>query len=151
MPDLGETGANAYVVRFSADGRFALTGSDDGTIRAWDVRSGACLYVLQGHKEGVVDLALSSDGGLLLSRGRLEVRLWDLDWDLAAQEPADWDDGAAPHLAAFLALHRSGWTAGDFEHLLTRLQDVGYGWLRADGVRTRLNQMADTTTAHKKM
>ena len=33
----------------SGDGRRALSGSDDRTVRVWDVESGACLRVLEGH------------------------------------------------------------------------------------------------------
>jgi hypothetical protein len=36
----------------------------------------------------------------------------------------------------------SAWWALGRRALLRRLQDVGYGWLRADGVRTRLDRMA---------
>jgi WD40 repeat protein len=83
----GETPAFTTVVRFTADSRFALTGGDDGKIRVWDVGGGACLYALEGHAAeimGIGELALSSDGCLLLSLGGDTVRLWDLDWDLAA-------------------------------------------------------------------
>jgi hypothetical protein len=167
------------------------------------------------------------------------VRLWELDWDLVAHEPADWDEGARPYLEAFLsrqtpyaaelptndqfaeensaeleasaeensaelepgaeenqaelearaarylaelegrksltpssqvgsrsqhrrelptnarpskemillALTRHGqprWTEDDFQRLLRTLGWAGYGWLRPDGVRRELQQMAAT-------
>jgi WD40 repeat protein/serine/threonine protein kinase len=92
---LGEMPAFTTVVRFTSDSRFALTGSDDGKIRVWDI-GGACRYTFEGQgNERIRELALSSDGSLLLSLAGERVRLWDLDWELAAREPGDWDDGAA--------------------------------------------------------
>jgi WD40 repeat protein len=32
---------------FSADGATLVSGTDDGTLRLWDVRSGTCLHVLR--------------------------------------------------------------------------------------------------------
>lgn len=68
---------NAIV--FSPDGLSAVTGSDDRTIRIWEVAGGKSLALLQGNSGEVFAVALSSNGKLLLSAGsdRL-VRLWDL-------------------------------------------------------------------------
>jgi len=71
------------VVRFSPDGRFAISGSSDTTVRIWDLATGSCLHDLEGHRAGVnavgfgphADFALSAD-----SDGT--VRRWELDWDL---------------------------------------------------------------------
>ena len=74
------------------------------------------------------------------------MRLWELDWELAAREQADWDEGARPYLEVFLRRHGPQWTADDMEGLLRLLQDAGYGWLRADGVRAQLARTAAERT-----
>src|ERR1044072_7124848 len=40
-------------VRLNPDSKLALSGSDDRTVRLWDVESGHCLRVLEGHTLGV--------------------------------------------------------------------------------------------------
>ncbi|CAM5515687.1 hypothetical protein GCM10010329_65300 [Streptomyces spiroverticillatus] len=64
----------------TADGRTAVSGSDDGTIRLWDVESGTCTGVLKGHQSQVDSVCLSPDGRRLLSGDWSGVvRLWRLD------------------------------------------------------------------------
>jgi WD40 repeat protein len=46
----------------SVDGRHALSGSRDRTLRWWDVASEKCLHTLARHTGGVTALALSVDG-----------------------------------------------------------------------------------------
>ena len=82
------------------------------------------------------------------------VRLWELDWDYDFPDPADWDEGARPYLDIFLTLHtpygpdgltRRGkpqWSEGDFQNLLKDLGYRGYGWLRPEGVRKKLEELA---------
>jgi WD40 repeat protein len=68
-------------VAFLPDGRRALSGSFDGTLRLWDVDTGAESACLQGADAGWVrGVAVSADSRSALSGGedRL-VRLWDLD------------------------------------------------------------------------
>jgi hypothetical protein len=81
---------------------------------------------------------------------------------------ADWDQGAQPYLLNFLSNHtpyvgtlpqdreateqevtlaltRQGkptWTDKDFQRLLFTLGGAGYGWLRPEGVRRELENMA---------
>jgi hypothetical protein len=112
---------------------------------------------------------LSIDGRWALSGSRdSTLRLWELDWELEAPDPADWDDGARPYLETFLTLHapytgtlpqdrepseeeiqqalsrrgKPSWTDQDFQELLQQLQYAGYGWLRPEGVRAKLEQLA---------
>jgi small GTP-binding protein len=62
-----------------------ISGSDDGTVRLWEVASGRCLRVLEGHSSGVNSVAWSGDGRQAFSGdwfGRLKV--WDLS-ELAAK------------------------------------------------------------------
>ena len=64
---------------FSSDGRHALTGSRDKTVRLWDVATGRCLNRLEGHGDGVNDLAWSADGRRALTCSNDKtVRLWDV-------------------------------------------------------------------------
>jgi small GTP-binding protein len=64
---------------FSADQRFALSGSFDNTMRLWDVETGQCLRVLEGHENSVSGIAWSPDQRFVLSGGNdRTMRLWDL-------------------------------------------------------------------------
>jgi WD40 repeat protein len=66
-------------VALGGDGRHALSGSDDRTVRWWDLETGACRHVLQGHTGGVNAVALSGDGRHALSgSGDRTLRWWDL-------------------------------------------------------------------------
>ncbi|MFF8609577.1 WD40 repeat domain-containing protein [Streptomyces sp. NPDC015346] len=67
--------------RFTSDGRFAVSGEDDGRIRIWDTATGRCVRTLDGHDDDVYGIALTPDDRFLLS-GSLDgtLRLWELDW-----------------------------------------------------------------------
>ncbi len=68
-------------VSFLPDGKHAVSGSFDKTIRLWDVSTGMEKSSFTGHPKEVTWLAVSSDGGRLLSSdyNSHELRLWDLD------------------------------------------------------------------------
>jgi WD40 repeat protein len=162
-------------VSLSGDSRLALSGSLNDTLKLWDVTTGECLWTFTGHASDVTSVCLSVDGRLALSASwdhnstvtQGTLRLWNLDWELEDQLPADWDEGARPYLENFLVLHtpyaaplpknrkpseeeitlaltRSGiptWTRKDFQNLLYTLGCAGYGWLRPKGVRQQLEKM----------
>jgi serine/threonine protein kinase len=67
-------------VAFSADGRQAISGSWDRTIRLWDVTTGDELKRFEGHPKTVRSVAISPDGTRLASGGGGDhtVRLWDI-------------------------------------------------------------------------
>ena len=69
-----------WSVAFSHDGRRALSGSKDATVRLWDMETLAALACLEGHEAEVVSVTFSADGKQALS-GSLDktVRLWDLE------------------------------------------------------------------------
>jgi small GTP-binding protein len=67
-------------VAISADGRRAVSGSDDNMVRIWDLESNACAAVLRGHRHVVFGIAISADGHRAVS-GSVDdtVRVWDLE------------------------------------------------------------------------
>jgi WD40 repeat protein len=68
-------------VALSPDGRFALSGSADETVRLWDVETGKELRLFKGHSVAVDSVAFSPDGRRALSCGRGDgmARLWDVE------------------------------------------------------------------------
>jgi hypothetical protein len=63
----------------SADGRSAVSGASDKTVRVWDLASGQCRATLQGHTHWVRSVALSADGRSAVSGASDNtVRVWDL-------------------------------------------------------------------------
>ena len=67
-------------VAVSADGRTAVSGGGDGTVRVWDLAGTAAPRVLTGHAGGVQAVAVSADGRTAVSGGDGDgtVRVWDL-------------------------------------------------------------------------
>jgi serine/threonine protein kinase len=68
-------------VSFSPDGRFALSGCNDRTLRLWEVSSGKCLRTFEGHSGEVSSVSFSPDGRFALSgsgNGDGTLRLWEV-------------------------------------------------------------------------
>ena len=57
----GHTGP-VYSLAFAPDGRCLLSGSEDTSLRLWDLEVGQSLLVLEGHTGVVRAVALSHDG-----------------------------------------------------------------------------------------
>lgn len=72
----GHTG-EVNSVSLSADGQYALSGSDDETLKLWEVGSGRCLRTFEGHLYAVTSVSVSADGQYALS-GSLDktLKLW---------------------------------------------------------------------------
>ena len=56
-------------VQITPDGRFAVSGSNDKTVKVWDLEAGTCVGTLEGHQSSVHSVAISPDGTLIASTG----------------------------------------------------------------------------------
>jgi WD40 repeat protein len=66
-------------VAVSPDGRRAASGSQENSVRLWDVHSGELVHTLTGHTAAVRCVAFAADGKRLLSGSEdRTVRLWDV-------------------------------------------------------------------------
>ena len=61
--------AKIWSFNFSADGKWLVTASADGTAKVWDVFSGQELEVLRGHAAGVTVANFSPDGRSIVTGG----------------------------------------------------------------------------------
>jgi hypothetical protein len=67
-------------VAVTPDGRYAVSGSVDQTLRLWDLESGHTLRILEGHTNRVYAVAVAPDGRRAVSGSADQtLRLWDLE------------------------------------------------------------------------
>lgn len=68
-----------YALAFSPDSRLLASGGDDGSIKIWNVESGATVYTLSGHKGKVNLLSFDKYGEKLTSVGSdKRLKRWNL-------------------------------------------------------------------------
>ncbi|WP_337177143.1 WD40 repeat domain-containing protein [Paludisphaera sp.] len=126
----------------SRDGRVALSGGEDGELRAWDVATGKLLHGMKGHSGSIAGVALSPDGKRALSGGTdRTVRLWDLS---AGRELRTLEGHAsAVACVAFAPDGRRAVSGGDRELILWDL-DAGKPALRFADLDERVRAVAVT-------
>jgi len=74
----GHSGS-VWSVAISPDGQTLVSGSEDQTIKIWNLTTGQLSRTLSGHSDTVRSLALSQDGKILASgSGDRTIKLWDL-------------------------------------------------------------------------
>jgi WD40 repeat protein len=66
-------------VAFSPDGKTALSGSEDRTLKLWDIGTGKMIRTFEGHAGYVYSVAFSPDGKMALSGSSGgTLKLWDI-------------------------------------------------------------------------
>lgn len=74
-------------VAITADGRLAITASDDRTLEVWDLDQSQKLHVLKGHTDWIKHVVVTADGkraisatgiGLFSNIPEANLRIWDL-------------------------------------------------------------------------
>ncbi len=86
-------------VAFSPVGDAAVSGSTDGTVRHWDLKTGKCLQIMTGHSGAIHSVTISPDGRFAVSGGVDHIVYY---WDLEARRPfhkleghTEWVDSVA--------------------------------------------------------
>lgn len=79
LRSLEGAGVYAFSVAITPDGRLALTGEADGTVRLWELATGRCLHTFESHTSRVSSIALTGDGRFAFT-GSTDgtARLWDI-------------------------------------------------------------------------
>ncbi|MFI0482937.1 protein kinase [Actinomadura sp. 9N215] len=68
-------------VAMTPDGRYAVSGGYDNSVRVWDLGEGRCLRTLKGHRGHVDAVAITADGRHALSGSDDGTARW---WDLGS-------------------------------------------------------------------
>ncbi len=79
QPDLILPGHTSRVmsIALSPDGQTLASGSEDETIKIWNLQTGKLLRTLSGHVSPVISVTFSPDGQTLASGGQSgRIKLW---------------------------------------------------------------------------
>jgi WD40 repeat protein len=136
-------GKKGLYAAYSPDGRKLLIRQPNyKDIEIWDmVHIGDCIHSFKGCPDWLTSFCFSSNGMRIILASYSDIRVYDLEYDLTFPGWHDWDEGARPYLDIFLTLHPN-WTEDDFNNILIPdLQNRGYGWLRPEGVRIKLDEL----------
>lgn len=81
IPFVGHSGAVSSVC-FSPDGRYVLSGSEDASVKLWEIPTGHCVRTFEGHTEAVtaVSMVITENSLLGLSGSKDHtVKVWDVE------------------------------------------------------------------------
>jgi RNA polymerase sigma factor (sigma-70 family) len=98
-PPIDGHNGDVNAAAFTPDGTVLATGSDDKTVKLWDVETSKEIATLTGYADGVSCMTYSPDGKTLAAGGKdATVRLWD---PVSGREKAKLKCGNVPWCLAF--------------------------------------------------
>ena len=75
-----DVAGNVRCVTVTPDGKLAVSGAEDKTLRVWDLEAGTLTATLTGHRDAVTCASLTPDGKRAVSGSADKtLRLWDLE------------------------------------------------------------------------
>jgi WD40 repeat protein len=122
----GHTGP-VTALAFTPDGRWLLSGGEDGTVRLWGLPEGRCLREIHAHPAGVTAVVTHPDGRQVVSGARDSTLR---EWELPELRPAR-TLREENHAALSLALSPDGrLLAAGLDNWMVCLWDLAEGVLR---------------------
>ena len=74
----GHIGVSVHSCKYSPDGQFIVSASDDNTLKIWDAETGREINTLRGHRDRVTACHYSPDGQFIVSGSYDEtIKIWD--------------------------------------------------------------------------
>lgn len=72
--------SDVYDVAVTPDGKLAITGSDDRTVRVWELDTGKAICTLNGHTRQIWSVSVAGDGRMVVSASDdRDVIVWDIE------------------------------------------------------------------------
>ena len=72
--------SSIYSVAISQDGKYAISGSNDKTIKVWNLEEKREEFTLTGHSSSVTSVAISKDGKYIISGSSDKtIKIWSLE------------------------------------------------------------------------
>ena len=64
---------------FSSDGLLFISGSDDGTVKLWDIQTGGVIKNFYNHTSSVFSVSISVDCSMIVSGSYKAIYLWNIE------------------------------------------------------------------------
>jgi len=84
--------SSARSLAFSSSGTMIASGDADGAVRIWNILSGGCDCVFQGHSGAVTDVCWLARWNQIVSASRRTVRIWDVQKQMCSKIFSQYSD-----------------------------------------------------------